>query len=261
MGEDFSIKELMACRLSRELSDGEKTAVGANFPIPRAAVLLAHLLRGPNMGVSIGMFTGNFIDEATVSTVKFLAEYKAVQWGEAASDFVIDFQAFRKLDVFFIGGIQIDKYGNTNLIGIRGEKPGTMKMRGPGSIGTATLSALAKRYYIVTENHTRRLFVENVDFVSGLGFGKGESGLRERLCLPGSGPRLAITPLCVFDFENSSKQMRIVSLHPGVSLDEVIQNTGFEPIIPKDIPVTEPPTQEEIECLRTRIDPEGTLRN
>ncbi|MBW1816739.1 MAG: hypothetical protein JRJ60_06215 [Deltaproteobacteria bacterium] len=256
---DYTTKELMACWLSRELKDGERAGVGANFPIPRAATLLAHFKHGPNMKVSMGSFMTNLTEVSRVTTMKFFSDFRPIRWAESAVNFPLDLMGFHTLDVFFIGGLQIDAYGNTNLIGIPG-KDGGFKFRGPGSIGTTTLSAVARRYYIVTENHTPRVMVERCDIVSALGFGDGTPGLREKLALPGGGPKYCITPLCVFDFAPETNRMRLRSLHPGVTLEQVLENTGFKPELPQKVPQTEPPTEEELTLLRSRVDPDGLLR-
>jgi glutaconate CoA-transferase subunit B len=257
--EDYSAKELMACWLSRDLADGEKAGVGANFPVPRAAVLLAHFSHCPNMKMAMGSFMANLMNVDRVMTLRYFSDFRPVQWAESALYMPLDLLGFHKLDVFFISGIQIDAYGNTNLIGIPGEG-GKFAFRGPGSIGTTTLAAVAGRYYIVTDHHTPRVLVERCAIVSALGFGDGSPGLREDLKLPGRGPRYCITPLCVFDFSPSTHRMRLLSLHPGVTLDQVMENTSFEPEVPDHIPETEPPTARELEILRRRVDPDGLLR-
>jgi glutaconate CoA-transferase subunit B len=256
---DYSIKELMACRLSRDLVDGEYAAVGANFPIPRAAVLLAHLLHGPNMKVGMGSFRVSLDNVDRVMTLKFFSDFRPVRWAESASYFPLDLLCLHKLDVFFVSGIQIDAYGNTNLIGISGEGD-CFKFRGPGSIGTSTLAAVARRYYIVAEHHTPRLFVEKCNRKSAMGFGDGTPGLRQKLGLREAGPKYCITPLCVFDFNPETYRMRLHSLHPGVSLKQVAENTGFKVEFPDDIVETEPPTRTELDVLRKRVDPDGVLR-
>ncbi len=255
----FSVKELMACWLSRDLVDGENVAVGANFPIPRAAVLLAHFSHGPNMTMGMGSFRTNLANIEKVMTLRYFSDFRPIRWAESAARMPMQLMGFHKLDVFYISGIQIDAYGNTNLIGIPGEGR-KFKFRGPGSIGTTTLSAIARRYYIVTEHHTPRILVERCDTISALGFGDGSVGLREELDLPGKGPKYCITPLCVFDFALETRRLRLHSLHPGVTLERVLENMSFEPEIPENIPETVPPSAGELEILRQRVDPEGLLR-
>ena len=98
------------------------------------------------------------------------------------------------------------------------------------------------------------------DFISALGWGSGGSDARTKLGLPGGGPRYVVTPLCVMDFEDATKRMRLKSLHPGVSVDEVKRNTGFELVISPQVPTTELPSDEQLAVLRTRIDVRGALR-
>ena len=258
--EDYKVRELMACWLSRDLADGEKVGVGANFPVPRAATVLAHLTHGPNMRIYMGNFMTNLMNVDKVMTLRYHCDVRPRRWAESALNLPVDIMCFHKLDVFFVGGIQIDACGNTNLVGIRGPD-GRFKFRGPGSIGTTTLAAVARRYYIVTEQHTPRLFVERCDVISSLGYGDGSPGLRQKLNLPGSGPKYCLTPLCVFDFHPGTNRMRLFSLHPGVSLEQVLKNTGFQPEVPDHVPETQPPTAFELEVLRNRVDPEGLLRD
>jgi glutaconate CoA-transferase subunit B len=161
---------------------------------------------------------------------------------------VIDFEARTEIDIFFAGGLQIDERGNCNLIGIG--SPGKIKFRGPGSVGLPFLSR-ARRYAIYAMSHSARTFVKKVDFVSGPGFVEGKN-------FPGGGPSLVVTPLCVMDF--ADEKMRLKSVHPGVSVDDVVQNTGFELRVPDDVPETEPPSDEAMELMR-EIDPLGVGRN
>lgn len=250
----------MACRLSRDIMDFENVAVGANFPIPRAAVLLAYYSHAPNLRMGMGSFYVNLQDVSRAATLRFFTDYRPVRWAESAALFPVDLFCFHKLDAFFISGIQIDRYGNTNLIGIRG-KENPFKFRGPGSIGTTTLAAAAKRYYIVSESHTSRVFVKNCDYISAMGFGRSGRNEREELHLPGGGPKLCLTPLGVFDFNPETYEMRVHSINPGVSKDEIIENTGFPMEIPEKPTETEPPTDEELRILREKVDVEGVLRS
>jgi glutaconate CoA-transferase subunit B len=117
------------------------------------------------------------------------------------------------------------------------------------------MGSLDKRIFIWTTTHTPRTFVERVDFRSCAGYLDGGDS-RERLGLK-NGPQLVITNLCVMDFEPESKQMRLKSLHPGVTVEDVQAQTGFRLIIPSEVPHTEPPTVEELQLLREVIDPRG----
>ena len=122
---EYGIKELMACWLSRDLADGENAAVGANFPIPRAAVLLAHFLHGPNMYIGMGAFRVSLENVGRVMTLKYFSDFRPARWAESAAYFPLDLFGMHNLDAFFISGIQIDAYGNTNLVGILGMTAGS----------------------------------------------------------------------------------------------------------------------------------------
>ena len=161
--------------------------------------------------------------------------------------------------MFFIGGIQIDRFGNSNPIGI-GEDHSRLRFRGPGPVGTPTLTTHVGRYYIVLNHHDTRTLVERCDYVSAVGWHEGGADARSRLGLPGGGPKYCVTPLAVMDFEDESKHMRLRSVHPGVDVDEVVARTGFDLLVPDRVPVTEAPTARELDVLRTRVDPEGRLR-
>jgi len=261
VNDDCSIAELLACYLARDLADGEELQVGIALPIPEAAVRLAHLMHGPNMEL---VFLGarmnvHHLDHHPLPA--FGWDRRVVRWAESFSDRGHRFDQVKDWHrrVFFVGGIQVDPYGNTNLIGI-GSDPKKLKFRGPGSVGTPTLTTHVGRYYIVLNSHTPRLFVPRCDFVSTVGWGAGGADARKKLGLPGGGPKYCVTPLCVLDFTEDEKRMRLKSVHPGVSVDEVVRQTGFELVVPKAVPVTEAPSAAELDFLRTRVDREGALR-
>ena len=120
----------------------------------------------------------------------------------------------------------------------------------------ADLGCMLPLIYLWSTTHDPRTFVERLDFRSGMGWGDGGDH-RERLGLPG-GPQLCVTNLCVFDFDPDSKRMRIRSLHPGVTAEQVVDATGFEVgVPPSQLPVTDAPTAEEIRILREEVDPTG----
>ncbi len=258
---DCSPQELMAVFLARDLNDGEVLQVGVALPVPEAAVRLAHIMHGPNMEL---VFLGARMNVHHLDHLPMPAfgwDRRVVRWAESYSDRGHRFDRVKDWGnrVFFIGGIQIDAYGNTNLIGV-GEDYKKLRFRGPGSVGTATLTTHVGRYYIVLNRHSSRTLVESCDFISNVGWGTGGADARSKLGIPGGGPKYCVTPLCVMDFTDDEKRMRLRSVHPGVSLDDVQANTGFSLIVPDDVPTTELPTVEELHLLRTRVDRAGTLR-
>lgn len=258
---EATTKEVMAGFIARDVQDGEWVEVGANLPVPRAGVLLAHVMHGPNMSVMIGMTKANVLHEPTLEEFELITDFRATRWAEAyyAHNDLVEHMKFRKNGVFFSGALQIDPYGNSNLIGI-GRDFSRLKFRGPGAIGTCNATVMNGRYHLIVNSHDRRIFVEQCDFISAYGWGTGGDDARSKLGIPGN-LRYVITPLCIMDFAPGSKRMRLHSVHPGVSVDQVVENTGFELVIPAAVPTTPPPTAEELHILRTRIDVRGKLRN
>ncbi len=254
-------KEIMAATIAHGLRDGQWVEVGANLPVPRAGALLAHLTHGPNMTVMIAMTKAYLRDEPVIDEFEFITDVRAMRWAEAyyQHDQLLNNQRHRPNGVFFCGGLQVDAYGNSNLIGI-GNDYERLKFRGPGGIGTCNATIQVGTWHLVTTAHNPRTLVEKVDFISALGYGRAEPGLRESLGLQNSGPSSIITPLCVFDFDELTHRARLKSLHAGVALQTVVENTGFEFDVPAEIPETDGPTPSELQILRTRIDAGGALR-
>jgi len=261
MQDHCSISELLACFLARDLNDGEELQVGIALPIPEAAVRLAHLMHGPNMEL---IFLGARMNVHHLERVPLPAfgwDRRVVRWTESFSDRGHRFEQVKDWHrrVFFIGGIQVDPYGNTNLIGV-GSDYQHLKFRGPGSVGTPTLTTHVGRYYIVLNSHTPRIFVPKCDFVSTVGWGAGGADARTRLGLPGGGPKYCVTPLAIMDFTEDEKRLRLRSVHPGVSVDDVQRQTGFPLVVPAEVPTTALPSDEELRVLRERVDWVGALR-
>lgn len=257
----YSRDELLACYIASEIQNNDRVFVGANLPVPRAGSLLAHLTHGPDIKVAIGLVTTNLIDEPELEPFKFSTDYRMSRWAESVVIHNDIFDAPRKVsDLFFVGGIQIDRYGNTNLIGLK-DHDGTLKMRGPGSLGTTSMAYFAKRYYIYTAAHDPRTLVERCDYISVFGHGDGgDHRARLKLDRYNAGPTSVITPLAILDFDTPDHRMRLQSVHPGVKVEDVQAASGFELALPDRVPSTLEPTPEQISLLRERIDREGMLR-
>jgi glutaconate CoA-transferase subunit B len=257
----FSVDELRACLIAREFEDGERVFLGAGVNAGRAAVLLAHRLHGPNMRVLLSLSWTNLLDLREIGLHPDSTDYRDARWAEAyvhLDTWIYDYYRFFST-TFVVSGIQVDRFGNTNLVGL-GDDHSKPTLRGPGAIGSVSSTAYAERFYIIPPKHTRQILVERCDFVSAVGWHEGGADARERLGLPGGGPKLCITELCVFDFDDETKAMRLKSIHPGRTVDEVVENTGFDVLIPDSVPETEPPRPDELDLLRSVIDPDGILR-
>lgn len=261
VAKDYTNKELMAAFVAGEVRDGETVSVGASLPVCRAGILLAHLTHAPNLKVQMSFTMTNLRNVEVLESFEFITDWRAARWAEFyySHDVGPDLYKRRRQAIFFIGGLQIDAYGNTNLIGI-GSDFRRLKMRGPGGVGTASMATNIGRYYLYVNNHNKQTLTERLDWRSSFGYGEGGADARKKLNLPGGGPRFCITPLCIFDFEEESKRMRLKSVHPGVSVEQVLANTGFAPVVPEEVPTTAPPSEEQLELLRNRIDVEGVLR-
>ena len=157
------------------------------------------------------------------------------------------------VDYTFLGGAQIDAFGNLNstLIGDDYQRP---KVRLPGSGGANDLASFCWRVLVLTP-HDRRRFVERLDFVTTAGYLSGP-GSREAAGLPaGTGPYRVITNLAVLGFDQATCRMQIQSVHPGVSLEEVRDNTGFDLLVREPLATTAEPTNEMLRVLRDEVDP------
>jgi glutaconate CoA-transferase, subunit B len=259
---EYTIQELQACFLSREIQNGEDAVVGAALPIARAAIMLAHLTHGPDIRLRLSFTFTNLFNVPKLAPIRSEVDFRQMVWAEAYykdEDVLHGAKDWGRRMRFFIGAVQVDPYGNSNLLGV-GPDIKKLKFRGPGGIGTTSISAAAKCYYIMSGSHDKRLFVEKCDYITSFGWGKGGADARKKLGLPGGGPKYLLTPLCVLDFEEKTKHLRLKSVNRGVKVQDVIANTGFELVVPEKVPTTEPPTTYELKTLRERVDVEGFLR-
>ena len=158
-----------------------------------------------------------------------------------------------RVDVGFLGGAQVDRFGNLNTTVISAyARP---KVRLPGSGGACEIAIHARRlFYIMRLN--RRAFVERLDFLTSPGFLEGGEA-RRKLGMPGAGPQLVVTDKALFDFDAPNHEMRLTSLHPGISLDEVRAEIGWAVCAAEKINRTPTPSRLELECIRLELDPGG----
>ena len=257
-GRPYEIQELMAAVMSRALKDGEIAGTGAGSAVARAACRLAQLQHAPNLSyVAGGSGAFNPFSEPLPPS--------SCDYSNLLCEAVIPLPdlimtvANGKLDVFFCGGLQVDKHGNLNL-SLIGD-PAKPILRGPGSAALPFLSA-ARRTIIFMTDHSHRSFVEKVSFVTAPGFLDGGESWRKAKAegkILGGGPALVVSPLAVLDFEEESKAMRLVSVHPEVTVEQVQAATGFALVIPPEVPTTVPPTPTELRLLR-ELDQQHILR-
>ena len=248
MAADFNMMELMICVAARYLEDGKTVAVGTGAPC--AAAMLAQKTRSPNLVV---IFEAGgiapLLPEMPISVGDSRTFYRAVM----AAGMVDAMSACERgqVDYAFLGGAQIDKYGNINSTCIGDyQKP---KVRFPGSGGANDFASLCWHTMIMTV-HSKTRFVETCDFVTSPGFLTGD-GAREAAGLPEGGPYKIVTDLGVMGFDEKTKAMMIESLHPGVDVEKVQSETGFELLVSDELGCTELPTADELRILRDEVDP------
>jgi glutaconate CoA-transferase subunit B len=248
---EYSTGELMAAVMARQMRPGEVAIMGAVSALPQAACRLAQLTTAPGLWFIAG--GSGAVNPRLEPLVASSCDERLLN-GDAVMtlpDVILVEGRGDLIDVFFAGGLQVDVHGNCNLGPVGSWSHPTL--RGPGGVGLPFV-ARAGRVVIYSMSHDRRTFVERVDFISGPGFPADPHELH------GGGPSLIVTPLCTMDFDPGRHLARLANLHPGVTLDQVLESTGFAPIIPVKLETTPAPTPQELSILR-RLDPAGLLRS
>jgi glutaconate CoA-transferase subunit B len=246
---EYTPFELMAAAGARELNDGEIVAVGLGLPV--VATFLAKGTHAPNLTV---MFELGVIDPEPIHAGVGLADPRVWYRAKILSSFadMLGTVLHRGLvDVGFLGGLETDMYGNLNTTLI-GDPEGEFR-HFVGSGGANDIASSARRTIIIVR-HERRKLSQAVSFVTSPGYLRGD-GERKAAGLVG-GPSRVITDKAIFGFDPESKRMRLESIHPSSTLDDVLSTMGFEPIVPDHLSITEPPTPEQVRLIREEIDPE-----
>jgi glutaconate CoA-transferase subunit B len=247
---EYNAMEMMICVAARELENGSTVGVGTGAPC--AAAMLAQKTSAPDLAI---LFEAGGISpqlpEMPISVGDSRTFYKAAMAGSMGDTMEACSRGF--VDYTFLGGAQIDKYGNLNST-IIGEDHQQPKVRLPGSGGANDFASFCWRTMVMTVQDKRR-FVEKLDFLTTPGWIKGGDS-REKSGLPlNTGPYKIITNMAVMDFEPTSKRMRVISIHPGYSFQDVQDNCGFELLSASSVEETLPPAKEELRILQEDIDP------
>ncbi|MEW6524569.1 MAG: CoA-transferase [Bacillota bacterium] len=240
----------MICLAARYLEDGATVVVGTGAPC--AAAMLAQKLYAPGLVI---MFEAGGIGPLLPTMPISVGDSRTFWKGISASSMpeIMELCQRGMVDYTFLGGAQVDMYGNINSTQIGGRQA-PPKVRFPGSGGANDLASLCWRTMMIAPQDKRR-FVPRLDFMTSPGYLTGP-GAREAAGLPpGTGPYKVITQLAVFGFDDATKRMRTENLHPGVSAPEVQDNSGFELLWAPELPVSVPPTGDELAVLRREVDP------
>jgi glutaconate CoA-transferase subunit B len=251
MDLEYSTSELMAVAGARELRDGEVVAVGLGLPM--VASFLAKMTHAPHMTI---LFELGVIDPEPVDTGVGLADPRVWYRANVLSSFVDILGSVLhhgRVDVGFLGGLETDRFGNLNTTLVGDPRGKFRHMIGSG--GANDIASCARRTIIIMRQEERKLresisFITSPGYLSG-GGGRAEAGLR------GGGPSKVITDKAIFTFHPETREMMILSIHPGVTLEEVRGTMGFAPLVPDHVPATKPPTAEQLRLIREEIDPDG----
>jgi glutaconate CoA-transferase, subunit B len=246
----YNAMELMICCAARLLEDGRTVAVGTG--VPCAATMLAQRTASPNLVI---FFEAGGVAPQLPTMPISVGDSRTFYRGLMATSMADIMETCQRglMDYTFLGGAQIDAYGNLNSTMIGGDyrKP---TVRLPGSGGANDLASLCWRILVVT-HHDRRRFVEKLDFLTTPGYLDGP-GAREKAGLPpGTGPYRVITDLAVLGYDEQTKRMVVLSQHPGVSAERIRAATGFALTFRDPLTTTEPPTALELQILREEVDP------
>lgn len=250
MNAEYNPRELLICVAARLMEDGTTAFIGTGIPMLAAA--LAQKLHAPNL-VTVFEFggTGAILEELPLAVGEERTFHRALSATGICDTMETAQRGF--IEYGFLGGAQIDPYGNLNstVIGDHARP----KARLPGSGGANDVGSHCWRTIAIMQHDARR-FVPKVDFITTPGYLTGP-GAREAAGLPpGTGPYRVVSSLALMGFDDVTKRMKLLAVHPGVTVEQVIQNTGFELLLADRIEETPPPTAEELRLLREEIDPQ-----
>jgi len=245
--------EIMIKAMANEITDGDRVFHGLASPLPILAISVAKLTHAPNLvflSVAEGLDPDLDRIRLRISSADPRLSLGAIAFLELID--IFDLCQKNELDVVFLGGAQIDKYGNTNLSAI-GEyrQP---KVRLPGGAATSYIMSMMPKTVIWATRQSKKVFVEKVNFRTGAGYLDGWDS-REKA---GARPTAlkVVTNLAVYRFDDKTRLMEVESIHPGVTAHMIPESTGFDIEIPRHVPTTETPTEEELRIIM-KLDPDN----
>jgi len=250
---EYTPMEMIAYTGSRVLEDESIVFVGTGLPI--IAAMHAQHTHAPNllMIYEAGSLAPLLEMGMPLSVGDTRAARKATYLKGLCGVFELTQRGYS--DYAFIGGAQIDMYGNICST-IQGEDYRKPQVRFPGSGGAGAMAANCEKTIAIMALEKRR-FVEKVDFVTSIGFGDGSPDYRDKAGVMGSGPYRVITNQALFGFDEETRRMKLLEVKPGVTPQEVQDLVGFELIIPSDVKEMKEPTEDDLKLLRETIDAEG----
>ena len=246
---DYTRNELMVCQAARQLVDGETVFVGIG--LPNLACNLARRLHAPDLVLIYESGTVGSVPARVPVSIGDPALVEGALSVCSMADVFYNYLQAGRIDVGFLQGAQIDRFGNLNTTVI-GDYAAP-KVRLPGSGGACEIAIHAAKVLVIARQNPRA-FPGRLDFVTSVGFLAG-GGERRRLGMPGGGPAMVITDLACYTFEE--EEMTLASLHPGVTEEQVRANLGWTPRVAAKVAATAPPSPEELRLLREELDPKS----
>jgi len=250
MASDYTLEELMVVAGAREILDDDVVFVGMRLPL--LAFQLAKDTHAPH---AIGIFENGILRDRPAGDALYTMGDAPNTEGAIWTTSMMDIMALLqngKVSLGFIGGAEIDRFGNLNTTYIGGKERAEIRL--PGSGGGSDIASLSKRFVIIMK-HEKRRFVEKVDYMTAPGFGDGKDW-RERNGLKGGGPCGVITTKGILRFDSETKEMILDSIHPGITVENVLENTGWDLRCASKVGKTKPPTRSELRIVR-KYDPLG----
>jgi len=247
---DYTPQEIMVAAAAREIRDGEIVFTGMRLPL--IAFALAKGLHAPR---AVGLFECGLVRDTPAPELLYTMGDPPNIAGALWATRMINIMGLLQrgdVDLGFIGGAELDRFGNLNTSYLG--SPALPKTKLPGSGGAADIAGLSRRFVVIMA-HDRRRLVERVGYITSPGFGDGQ-GWRDRAGLRGGGPSAVITTRCVFGFDPSLGEAVLRSYHPGQSVASVRAETGWDLRVAEDVHETASPTEEELAVIR-RYDPQG----
>jgi glutaconate CoA-transferase subunit B len=244
----YSAQELMVAVASREIHDGDLVFVGMRLPILAYAVALETHAPNARGLFEVGLMRDQPAD-AFLGTMGDPPNVAGALWATRMSN-AMALMAQGNVDLGFIGGAEVDRFGNLNTSYVG--DPAKPQVKLPGSGGGADIAILSRRW-VTLMNHERRRLVERVSYVTSPGHGDGSAGWRERHGLLGGGPVALITTLCVFRFPEGGGEAYLSTVHAGHTVEEVREQTGWPIKLATTVEETVPPTEAELSSIRRRL--------
>jgi glutaconate CoA-transferase, subunit B len=248
---EYNATELLICIAARQMADNSAAFIGTGIPMLAAA--LAKRMHAPNL---VAFFEFGGVGPDLAQLPHGVGESRTYHRALAALGIcdVMETAARGLIEYGFLGGAQIDPYGNLNST-VLGDQAHP-KVRFPGSGGANDIGSSCWRTIAIMP-HDKRKFVPKVNFLTTAGYLTGPGAREDAGLPPGTGPYRVVTNLCLMGYHDESKRMMLLATNPGVTVDQVKEATGFELLMAAEIGKNEAPTAEELRLLRVEIDPTG----